>query len=99
MDGTSEREYRDGLNKINEKLSKREDVRKAFAGIAKMTVEALKKSEEVRRPVEHHLDKIQIDVTKSKDFGARIQEATPIRGYRSKKGNQTRIYRAKNAYR
>jgi len=96
MGGTSEREYRDKLNKTREKLSKRKNVRKTFAKIEKMKLEALKKSEEMRRSVEHDPDKIERDVARSKDLSARIQEETPIRDCHYKKGNQTRIYGAEN---
>lgn len=69
MGGPSEREYREKLNRISEKLKKREkDVRKNFAKIEKMKVEALKKSEEMRRSVEHDLDNIERNITKSKDL-------------------------------
>lgn len=97
MGGTSECEYREKLTKMSGKLSKREkDVREAFAKIEKMKVEASKKSEEMRRSVEHDLDKTERDITKSKDLAPESKE-TPLRDCRSKKGNQTRMYRAKNA--
>ena len=69
MGGTSECEYREKSTKMSGKLSKREkDVREAFAKIEKMKVEASKKSEEMRRSVEHDLDKTERDITKSKDL-------------------------------
>jgi gas vesicle protein len=69
MGGHSEREYREKLNKITEKLTKREkDVRKDFAKIEKMKVDALKKSEEMRRSVQHDLDKIEKNIANSKDL-------------------------------
>ena len=69
MGGPSEREYRERLNKISEKLIKRQkDVRKNFAKIEKMKVEALKKSEDMKRSVQHDLDKIEKNITNSKDL-------------------------------
>ena len=69
MGGPSEREYSEKLNKISEKLTKREkDVRKDFARIEKMKVEALKKSEDMRRSAQHDLDKIEKNITNSKDL-------------------------------
>lgn len=69
LGGPSEREYREKLNKIREKLRKKaKNVRNDFAKIEKMKVEALKKTEEVRRSIDHDVDRIEKDVVKSRDL-------------------------------
>lgn len=69
MGSTSEREYREKLNKINEKLNNRaRDIRKDLAKIERMKVEALKRSEEARHSAEKDIDKIEGKITKSKDL-------------------------------
>jgi len=69
MGGPSEREYKEKLSKIRGKLNKRaKNVRKDFAKIEKMKVEALKKTEEARRSAERDIDKIEGKIAKSKDL-------------------------------
>ncbi len=75
MGGASERDYKERLNKIREKLSKRaSDVRRDFERIEKMKVEALKKTEEVRRNAEKDIDRIEKNITKSKDLAPESKE-------------------------
>lgn len=69
MGNPSEREYREKLSKIREKLNNRaKDVRGDYAKIEKMKLEALKKSEELKRSAEHDIEKMERDITKSKDL-------------------------------
>ena len=69
MGGTSEREFREKLNKILENANKgAKDVREKFANIQKIKVEALKKTEEMKRSAENDIDKIMINITKSQDL-------------------------------
>jgi len=69
MGSGSEREYREKLNKINEKLNNHvRNIRKDFAKIEKMKVEALKKSDETRRSAEKDLGKMEGKITRSKDL-------------------------------
>lgn len=69
MGSTSEREYRNRLRKMKEKASKTErNVRDSFERIEKIKVEALKKNEEMRRSAYNAIDKIEMDITKSKDL-------------------------------
>jgi mRNA-degrading endonuclease RelE of RelBE toxin-antitoxin system len=92
----SEREYREKLNKMSEKLNKRaRDIRKDFAKIEKMKVDALKKSEEIKRSAEKKIDKMEKNITER--FSSRIQEETPLRDCRAKKRNQRGICRTENA--
>ena len=75
MGGPSERECREKLNKIREKLIKRSrKIRKDFAKIEKMKLESLKKSEELRRSVAHDLNKMEEKITKSKDLAPESKE-------------------------
>ncbi len=69
MGGTSEREYREKLSKILEKTNKgARDVHGRFANIQKIKVEALKKTEEMKRSADHEIDKTMIEITKSQDL-------------------------------
>ena len=69
MGGTSEREYRDRLRKIKEKVSKAErNIRDSFERIEKIKVDTLKINEEMRRSAYHNIDKIERDIIKSKDL-------------------------------
>lgn len=75
MAGPSEREYVEKLNNVREKLTKRaRNIRKDFARIEKMKVEALKKAEEARRSAAHDLDKIEGRIAKSKDLAPESRE-------------------------
>jgi len=75
MGGISEREYKKKLDKIREKLNERaRNIRKDFAKIEKMKVQALKKAEEARRSAEHDIDKMEREITKSKDLALESKE-------------------------
>lgn len=79
MGGPSEREYREKLNKIREKLNKRaKDVRSDFARIEKLKVEALKKTEEIRRSIDHDVDRIERDIVKSKDLAPESKQRLQV---------------------
>jgi len=69
MGGPSEREYREKLNKILDNTHKgAKDVHEKFANIQKIKVEALKKTEEVKRSADHEIDKTMMEITKSQDL-------------------------------
>ncbi len=69
MGGTSEREYREKLGRIQEKMGKLvKDVQKDFNKIEKIKVDSLKKTEDMRRSADHDINKIENDITKSKDL-------------------------------
>jgi len=69
MGGPSERDYRENVNKIREKIYRKiKDVRDEFAKIEKIKVETLKKADELKRSAEHDLDKMEEDIGKSKDL-------------------------------
>jgi predicted nuclease with TOPRIM domain len=71
MGGTSEREFREKLSKILENANKgAKDVREKFANIQKIKVEALKKTEEMKRSADQEIDKTMINITKSQDLAA-----------------------------
>jgi hypothetical protein len=75
MGGPSEREYREKLNKILENASKRaSDVREKFTQIQKIKVEALKKTEEIKRSADHDIDKVMMEITKSQDLAIESKE-------------------------
>jgi cell division protein ZapA (FtsZ GTPase activity inhibitor) len=63
---SSEHEHRKKLNKIREDVNKRvKDIREQFAKIEKVKVEALKKTEEMRRFSEHEIAKLEENIAKS----------------------------------
>lgn len=63
---SSEFEHRKKLNKIREDVNKRvKDVRDHFAKIEKIKLEALKKTEEMRRSAEQDIAKLEKDIAKS----------------------------------
>lgn len=69
MGGTSEREYREKLRKMQERFGKRaRDLRNEIAKIEKIKVDALKKLEEMRRTADREMSKIEGKVQKSKDL-------------------------------
>ncbi len=69
MGGPSERELMEKLGKIREKLLKTEkDINNEFAKIEKTKLDALKKTEEVKRSADHDLEKIEKDIVKSADL-------------------------------
>jgi len=75
MGGPSEREYREKLNKILENTNKRaKDVREKFAQIQKIKVDALKKTEEMKRSTDHDIDKAMMEITKSQDLAIESKE-------------------------
>jgi len=75
MGGTSEREYMEKMGKIREKLLKTEtDIKNDFAKIEKIKLDALKKTEEMRRSAEHDLEKVEKDMVKSKDLAAESRQ-------------------------
>lgn len=75
MGGTSEREYSEKANKIREKLHKGvKDARDRFADIEKVKVEALKKTEDLKRSADQEVAKIEIEIGKSKDLALESKE-------------------------
>lgn len=75
MGGPSEREYREKLNKILENVNNEvRDVREKFAKIEKIRVDALKKTEEMKHSADHIIDKMEIEITKSKDLAIESRE-------------------------
>ncbi len=66
MSVSSEIEHRKKLNKIREDVNKRvKDVRDHFAKIEKVKVDALKKTEEMRRSAENDITKLEGEIAKS----------------------------------
>lgn len=66
MGESSEHEYRKKLNKIRENVNKRaKDIREHFAKIEKVKVDALKRTEEMRRSAEHDIAKLEGNISKS----------------------------------
>jgi len=66
MGVSHEHEHRKKLYKIREDLNKRvKDVRDHFAKVEKIKVEALKRTEEMRRSAERELAKLEEDIAKS----------------------------------
>ena len=75
MGGFSEREYKEKLIKLREKLyDKIKDVRKEFSKIEKIKVNALKKNDDIKRSLDHDVDKISKDIVKSKDLAPESKE-------------------------
>jgi uncharacterized coiled-coil DUF342 family protein len=69
MGGLSESDYKEKLNKTRESMHRKiKDVRNNFAKIEKMKVEALKKADELRHSADHEIDKMEGEITKSKDL-------------------------------
>lgn len=69
MGGPSEREYREKLNKIKQKLGKKAvDIRGDFERFEKAKVEMLKRTKEMKHEAEHEVSKMEEDITKSKDL-------------------------------
>ena len=72
---SSEIEHRKKLNKIREDVNKRvKDVRDHFAKIEKVKVDALKKTEEMRRSAENDITKLEGEIAKS-DLTAEMKKA------------------------
>jgi uncharacterized coiled-coil DUF342 family protein len=75
MSVSSEIEHRKKLNKIREDVNKRvKDVRDHFAKIEKVKVDALKKTEEMRRSAENDITKLEGEIAKS-DLTAEMKKA------------------------
>lgn len=75
MAGPSEREYREKLNKIRENVSHdAKDVREKFEKIEKIKVDTLKKNDEMKRSADHDLDKMEIEIARSKDLAFESKE-------------------------
>ncbi len=69
MGGTSEREYKEKINKILERLHKQErDVQKESDKIEKIRIYSLKKAEDMRRSADNDVNKMEKDIAKSKDL-------------------------------
>lgn len=75
MGGPSEREYKEKLIRIRERLNKRAiNIRKDFTKIEKMKVEALKTAEDAKRSAARDLDKIDGKIAKSRDLAPESKE-------------------------
>jgi len=75
MGSTSEREFREKLNRISEDSGKRErDVKKDFAKIEKLRLNSLKKAEEILHNAEKNINNIEKDIMKSKDLAPESKE-------------------------
>ena len=69
MGGPSERELMEKLGKIREKILKTEkDINNEFSKMEKIKLDALKRTEEVKRSADHNLEKIEKDIVKSADL-------------------------------
>jgi NAD+--asparagine ADP-ribosyltransferase len=69
LGGPSEREYIEKVNRIKEKILRTEkDVKNDFLKIEKIKLDALKKTEEMRRSAESDLEKVEKDILKSQDL-------------------------------
>ena len=69
MGGTSEREYNEKLDGIRKNLTKRaKGVRDDAIKIEKVKVDALEKIEDMRRSADKEANKIEENITKSKDL-------------------------------
>jgi len=75
MGGPSEREYADKVSKIKEKMLKTEkDIKNDFAKIEKIKLDALKKTEDMRRSAENDLEKVERDILKSQDLATESRQ-------------------------
>jgi len=69
MGGPSEREYKEKLGKIRQKLNKKaEDIKNQFSQIEKAKVDLLKKTKEMKHDAEREIAKMEEDIVKSKDL-------------------------------
>jgi hypothetical protein len=69
LGGPSEREYREKLGKIKQKLGKKAvDIRNEFEKFEKAKVEMLKRTKEMKHEAEHEVTKMEEGITKSKDL-------------------------------
>jgi len=75
MGGLSEREYKEKLHKMVQNVNNGvKDVRDRFAKIQQIRAEILKKTEEIKRSIHHDIDKMEIEITKSKDLAMESKE-------------------------
>jgi uncharacterized coiled-coil DUF342 family protein len=66
MGQSSEFEHRKKLNKIREDMNRRvKDVRDHFAKMEKVKLDALKKTEEMKRSAQQDITKLETDIAKS----------------------------------
>lgn len=73
--GPSEREFREKLHKILGNMNNgANDVRGKFANIQKIKVDALKKTEDMKRSADREIDKTTLDITKSQDLAVESKE-------------------------
>ena len=69
MGGPSEREYRDKLGKIKQKLDKKaKDIKSEFEKIEKAKVDLLKKTKEMKHDAEREIARMEEEIAKSKDL-------------------------------
>ncbi|MBS7647555.1 MAG: hypothetical protein QXQ64_06010 [Candidatus Bathyarchaeia archaeon] len=69
MGGPSEREYREKLDRIKQKLEKKvKDVKSQVEKIEKAKVDLLKKVKEMKHDAEREISKIEEEISKSKDL-------------------------------
>jgi hypothetical protein len=69
MGGTSEREFRQKIYKMRDKLNKKSrGVRKEFAKLEKTKINLLRKTEEDKHNIERELDKMEGKIHRSKDL-------------------------------
>jgi len=69
MGGPSEREYKEKLEKVKQKFSKKVvDIKNQFDKIEKSKVDLLKKTKETKHDAEREISKIEEDIVKSKDL-------------------------------
>lgn len=69
MGGLSEREYREKLGKIKQKLGKKAvDIRNEFQKFEKAKVDMLKRTKEMKHEAEQEASKMEEEITKSKDL-------------------------------
>ncbi len=75
MGQASEFEHRKKLNKIREDMNKRlKDVRDQFAKMENVKLDALKKTEEMKRSVQQDMTKLETDIAKS-DLTSDLKQA------------------------
>jgi len=91
MGSRSEREYSEKINEIRRKLNKRtRKIRESFGKIEKMKVDALRKAEEIKRSGERDIQKIERNITKSKDLAPESKKrlSSEIMAIRSQIGQE-----------
>lgn len=69
MGGPSERDYREKLDKIKQKLDKKaRDIKSEFEKIEKAKVDLLKKTKSMKHDTEREIAKVEEEIAKSKDL-------------------------------